>query len=63
VRSSSSQPGATLTLADVRDHFVAAGVAKQKTPERLEVVDDLPRNLTGKLKKVELRDRLRAADS
>jgi acyl-CoA synthetase (AMP-forming)/AMP-acid ligase II len=51
--------GAELTLADVQAHFVASGVAKHKTPERLEVVADLPRNSMGKVKKVELRARLR----
>src|SRR3546814_6882914 len=30
-------PGASLTLEDVRDHFFAAGIAKQKTPERLRI--------------------------
>jgi acyl-coenzyme A synthetase/AMP-(fatty) acid ligase len=55
------RPGSTLTLADVREHFVAAGVAKQKTPERLELVEELPRNSMGKVKKVELRDQLRSA--
>jgi acyl-CoA synthetase (AMP-forming)/AMP-acid ligase II len=53
------RPGASLTLDDVRAHFVAAGVARQKTPERLEVVSELPRNSMGKVRKAELRDRLR----
>jgi acyl-CoA synthetase (AMP-forming)/AMP-acid ligase II len=54
------RPGASLSMADVQAHFAEAGVAKQKTPERLEVRDELPRNATGKVKKFELRDRLRA---
>jgi non-ribosomal peptide synthetase component E (peptide arylation enzyme) len=41
------------------EHFRNAGVARQKTPERLEVVDAFPRTAAGKVKKFELRDRLR----
>jgi acyl-CoA synthetase (AMP-forming)/AMP-acid ligase II len=49
------KPGATLTLEDVRAHFAGAGVAKQKTPERLTVLDELPRNASGKVLKHVLR--------
>jgi acyl-CoA synthetase (AMP-forming)/AMP-acid ligase II len=44
-------------LADLVEFTVANGLAKQKTPEQLEVVDALPRNPTGKVLKYELRDR------
>ena len=54
------QPGAVLTLDDVRAHFAQAGIARQKTPERMILVEDLPRTPSGKVKKVELRERLRA---
>jgi acyl-CoA synthetase (AMP-forming)/AMP-acid ligase II len=47
--------GASLALADVQQHFAAAGLAKQKTPERLELVRDFPRTASGKIKKFELR--------
>ncbi len=47
--------GASLTLDAVRDHFVAAGVAKQKTPERLTILPELPRNASGKILKHQLR--------
>jgi non-ribosomal peptide synthetase component E (peptide arylation enzyme) len=47
------------TLDEIRSHFAAAGVARQKTPERL-VVDDFPRTASGKVRKVDLRERLRA---
>jgi acyl-CoA synthetase (AMP-forming)/AMP-acid ligase II len=47
---------ATLTLAEVRTHFDAAGVSRQKTPERLELVTSLPRNLSGKVMKFRLRE-------
>jgi acyl-CoA synthetase (AMP-forming)/AMP-acid ligase II len=53
-------PGAALTLTEVAAHFAAAGVARQKTPERLEITAALPRNASGKVRKVELRERLRA---
>tara|TARA_R110000803_G_scaffold56917_5_gene114438 strand:+ start:2960 stop:4483 length:1524 start_codon:yes stop_codon:yes gene_type:complete len=44
-------------LADVQAHFVALGIAKQKTPEAVEVIAALPRNATGKVLKAELRGR------
>jgi len=47
--------GAELSLESVRGHFARAGVAKQKTPERLEIVEDFPRTLVGKIRKGELR--------
>jgi acyl-CoA synthetase len=47
--------GETLTLEDIRTHFADAGVARQKTPEQLTVVDALPRNASGKVLKHELR--------
>jgi acyl-CoA synthetase (AMP-forming)/AMP-acid ligase II len=48
----------TITLDDIRSHFAAAGVARQKTPERLTLTDALPRNATGKVLKHQLRDRV-----
>ncbi len=54
-----ARPGQALDLASVQRHFAAAGLAKQKTPERLELVDELPRTASGKVKKFELRARLR----
>lgn len=52
-------PGASLSLDQVRDHFSELRVARQKTPELLHFVADLPRNTAGKVLKAELRDRLR----
>ncbi len=52
--------GATLTLEEVGAHFRAAGATRQKTPERLILIDDLPRTPSGKVKKVDLREQLRA---
>ena len=45
-------------LDDIAAHFAAAGVAKQKTPERVEIVTDFPRTLAGKVKKYKLREGL-----
>jgi acyl-CoA synthetase (AMP-forming)/AMP-acid ligase II len=49
------EPGADLDLDSVREHFFAAGIARQKTPERLVAVEELPRTAAGKVKKHELR--------
>ncbi|NIJ36753.1 acyl-CoA synthetase (AMP-forming)/AMP-acid ligase II [Sphingopyxis panaciterrae] len=48
-------PGTALTLDELREHFFAAGIAKQKTPERLSILPELPRNASGKVLKHELR--------
>src|SRR5713101_7740706 len=56
------RPGAgSLTLAEVRAFMEARGVMRQKVPEQLEVVSELPRNATGKVRKDELRARFRVA--
>lgn len=55
------EEGTDLDLQQLADHFAAAGVAKQKIPERLEFIDVLPRTGTGKIRKHELtRMRIRA---
>jgi 2,3-dihydroxybenzoate-AMP ligase len=58
---------AALDLADVQQHFAGLGVAKFKWPERLQVVDALPRTATHKIDKQLLRsdiaDRLAAEAS
>jgi non-ribosomal peptide synthetase component E (peptide arylation enzyme) len=43
------------TLADLTSICDAAGLAKQKWPERVEIVTELPRTAAGKIKKYELR--------
>jgi len=55
------EPGASIDLDAVREHFFAAGIARQKTPERLVEVDELPRTAAGKVKKHELRAALAAS--
>ena len=47
-------------LESVRSHLGAAGLARQKWPEELRVVDELPRTASGKVQKFVLRERLRA---
>ncbi|MET7402468.1 class I adenylate-forming enzyme family protein [Dactylosporangium sp. NPDC005572] len=50
-----------LTLDDLRTHLDARGVSRENWPERLELVDDLPRGSGGKIAKAELRKSLRPA--
>ena len=50
--------GKELTLEEVVAHFADQGVAKQKTPERIEIVDEFPRTLAGKVQKYLLKRRL-----
>ncbi|MBU2549743.1 MAG: AMP-binding protein [Proteobacteria bacterium] len=40
-----------LTLEDIVDFVVEKGLAKQKIPERMEIVEDFPRTHSGKIKK------------
>ena len=47
-------------LDAVRAHLAAAGLARQKWPEELRDVDELPRTASGKVQKFVLRERLRA---
>ncbi len=47
------------TLADVRAHLAACGLAKQKWPESLHVAAELPRTPSGKVQKFRLRQQLR----
>jgi acyl-CoA synthetase len=55
------QPGFEApNLEAVKAHLQAAGLARQKWPEELRSVDELPRTPSGKVKKVVLREQLRA---
>jgi len=49
------EPGALFDLAELQRHFASAGLARQKTPERLVIVDSLPRTALGKVRKADLR--------
>jgi acyl-CoA synthetase (AMP-forming)/AMP-acid ligase II len=55
-----ARDGAEVSLTRVRAFFASSGVARQKTPERIVLVTELPRNSTGKVLKHELRARARA---
>lgn len=48
-------PGRDLDLDQIRAHFARSGLAKQKTPERLVLVDVLPRTAVGKVRKADIR--------
>lgn len=52
-----TEPGCDVTLAALAEHCDAKGLSRHKYPERLELVEALPRNLTGKVLKNELRAR------
>lgn len=52
-----ARAGSGVTLSSLAEHCQAQGLSRHKSPERLEVVDALPRNLTGKVLKNELRTR------
>lgn len=49
------KPGQPITLEDVREHFAQAGLAIFKRPEKLCLVEALPRNPTGKVMRDEIR--------
>jgi acyl-CoA synthetase (AMP-forming)/AMP-acid ligase II len=56
-------PGAPAPdLANVRQHLEAAGLARQKWPEEICVVEDFTRTPSGKIKKHVLRTELRSRD-
>ncbi len=52
--------GYSLSLDDVLTSMTTVGVARQKYPERLEVVESLPRTASGKVRKDQLRLDIRA---
>ena len=57
-------PGAVpVTLDDLTAHLSRVGLARQKWPEQLRVVDDFPRTPSGKIRKVDLRVWLRSQGS
>jgi acyl-CoA synthetase len=51
---------ATLDLPELVEHLLALGVSKELLPERLIVVDELPRSSGGKVAKGRLREDIRA---
>jgi cyclohexanecarboxylate-CoA ligase len=55
------RPGWELTLADLTGFLDGRHIAKQKYPERLEVVAELPKTASGKVQKYVLRERVRSS--
>ncbi|WP_068395968.1 AMP-binding protein [Kribbia dieselivorans] len=54
-----TEQGTGLTLDDVRDYLLGEGLAIQKVPERLEIVEGLPMTATGKVQKHVLRSMIK----
>jgi non-ribosomal peptide synthetase component E (peptide arylation enzyme) len=58
-----TRPGQSLDFAQVQQCMQASGVARQKHPEKLVLVDSLPRTASGKVRKdqlrLDIRERLR----
>jgi cyclohexanecarboxylate-CoA ligase len=54
------EPGGALTPAALGAHLTAAGIARQKHPERIEIIDAMPMNAAGKIRKIDLRARFAA---
>ncbi|HUO48128.1 MAG TPA: long-chain fatty acid--CoA ligase [Acidimicrobiales bacterium] len=50
-------PGADVTLEDVHAHLVEAGFAKWQLPDRMELIDEVPKTSVGKFDKKVLRNR------
>jgi non-ribosomal peptide synthetase component E (peptide arylation enzyme) len=50
-----TDPTGPITLAEIAESMIAAGTMRQKIPERLEIIETMPRNPSGKVPKHELR--------
>lgn len=57
------RPGCGLTLADLGKYLLGRRCAKNYLPERLEILEAMPRTLTGKIQKFKLREMARAFGS
>ncbi len=53
-------PGTSPTLMELCSFLEESRVARQKFPERLELIEELPKTPSGKIRKYVLRDRIRA---
>lgn len=51
------EEGEPLTLEDVTEYLLSQGLSKVFLPERVETVEALPKTMSGKVRKVELRER------
>ena len=50
-------PGTEVSLEAVREHLATRGFAKWQLPERIEIIDQVPRTSVGKFDKKALRAR------
>jgi cyclohexanecarboxylate-CoA ligase len=57
------EAGQTITLAEITEWLSAARFARQKLPERLIVLDELPRTASGKVQKFKLRELAKGSPS
>jgi acyl-CoA synthetase (AMP-forming)/AMP-acid ligase II len=53
------RPGCSLDFDSLKQHVADSGVARQKLPERLEIVDTLPKTPSGKVRKDILRQQFK----
>ena len=51
--------GTSMTLREMADYLADQGIAKQKIPERLEIVAEMPMTSSGKIQKYILRENIR----
>lgn len=56
-------PGATPTLEDITSYLEDEGVSKTYWPERLEIVTELPRTLSGKIQKFRLKEKFSSLEN
>lgn len=54
------KPGQTISFDDIRTYLDGLQVAKQYFPEKIEIVEDLPRTPSGKIQKFKLREMAKA---
>ena len=54
-----ARPCTEETVAELVEHLLSQGVSKELLPERLEVLDELPRSSGGKVAKGQLRELIR----
>ncbi|WP_022975142.1 AMP-binding protein [Nevskia ramosa] len=55
-----TRDGAQLSAEELATHVLSAGLARQKCPEHVRVLDELPRTAAGKIRKDVLRGMIRA---
>jgi acyl-CoA synthetase (AMP-forming)/AMP-acid ligase II len=53
------EDGEKITLAEIAEMVRTAGLARQKTPEHVEILSELPKTAAGKVLKHVLRDRMK----